>query len=133
MAAAVSDFQAARATHGKWPRRSRRILVLQATPDIIGRLPRRRRQLVVGFAVESDHLVRRARRKLRQKRLDLLLAQHVNGSGAPFGRRRVHAWLLERGGTVEPLGMVTKSQVARALLDKIEALWYGQPDMASST
>ena len=133
MAAAVSDFQSARAVHGKWPRRSRRTLALKATPDILGRLPRRRRQLVVGFAVESDDLVRRARRKLRQKRLDLLLAQRVNGSGAPFGRRRVQAWLLERDGTVEVLGTITKRQVARALLDKIEALWYGQPDMATQT
>ena len=131
MAAAVSDFQAADAVHGKWPRRGRRVLALQATPDIIGRLPRRPRQLVVGFAVESENLVRRARRKLQQKRLDLLLAQRINGSGAPFGRRRVHAWLLERAGSVKPLGTITKRQAARALLDKIEALWYGQPDMAT--
>jgi len=133
MAAAVSDFRAAKAGRGKWPRRGRHTLVLEATPDIIGRLPRRPRQLVVGFSVESNHLVRRARRKLQQKRLDLLLAQYANGLGAPFGRHRVHVWLLERGGTVRPLGTMTKPQVARALLDKIEMLWYGQPERAPRT
>ena len=130
MAAAVSDFRPARLAAGKWTRRGRRVLILRATPDIIGRLPRRRKQLVVGFAVESAHVVRRAQRKLRQKRLDLLLAQQANGSGAPFGRHRVQAWLLARRGPVKPLGKIAKSQVARTLLDKIEALWYGQPERA---
>ena len=127
MAAAVSDFRAARQAAGKWPRRGRQVLALKATPDIIGRLPRRPRQLIVGFAVESADVVRRAKRKLRQKRLDLILAQRANG-GSPFGRHPVQAWLVGRGGTVAPLGKIAKSQVARTLLDKIEALWYGQPE-----
>ena len=126
MAAAVSDFRAAHAARGKWPRRGRHTLVLEATPDILGRLPRRPRQLVVGFAVEAARVVPRAKRKLREKRLDLLIAQYANGS-APFGRHRVRAWLLERGGIVHPMGKVAKRTVARTLLDKIEALWYGQP------
>lgn len=133
MAAAVSDFRAAKAAREKWPRRGRHVLTLEATPDIIGRLPRRPRQLVVGFAVESAQVVRRAKRKLREKRLDLLLAQRANGSGAPFGRHRIHAWLLERGGRVTPLGSIGKPQVARTLLDKIETLWYGQPERALRT
>jgi phosphopantothenoylcysteine decarboxylase/phosphopantothenate--cysteine ligase len=127
MAAAVSDFRAAHVGRGKWPRRGRHTLVLEATPDILSRLPRRPHQVVVGFAVESAQVVARAGRKLREKRCDLLIAQQVNGSGAPFGRHRVQAWLLERGGNVQPLGKVAKRQVARRLLDKIEALWYGQP------
>ena len=127
MAAAVSDFRAAHAARGKWPRRGRHTLVLEATPDIVGRLPRHPHQLVIGFAVESADVVRRAARKLRQKRLDLVFAQKISGSGAPFGRRPVHAWLLSRDGEVRPLGKIAKRQAARALLDKIEALWYGQP------
>ena len=139
MAAAVSDFRSARPAAGKLSRQGRRVLTLTATPDIIGRLPRRRRQLLVGFAVESADVVRRAKRKLRQKRLDLLLAQLapppnrlVGGRGAPFGRHRVQAWLLARSGPVRPLGKITKPQVARTLLDKIEALWYGQPECAQT-
>ncbi|MDP3704006.1 MAG: phosphopantothenoylcysteine decarboxylase [Candidatus Omnitrophota bacterium] len=133
MAAAVSDFRAARPASGKWRRHGRQTLLLRATPDIIGRLPRRPRQLVVGFAVESAHVVQRARQKLQQKRLDLVLAQQANGTGAPFGRHPVQAWLLSRGGEVAPLGTITKPQVARTLLDKIEALWYGQPERARRT
>jgi phosphopantothenoylcysteine synthetase/decarboxylase len=101
-------------------------LRLEATPDIVRRLPRRPGQAVAGFALETDAVLARAARKLREKRLDLLIAQHAGGR-SPFGRRRVRAWLLERGGRVTDLGWAAKPAVARALLDKVEALWYGQP------
>ena len=137
MAAAVSDFRPFRAASAKVRRRTPFTLQLRATPDVLSRLPRRSHQLVVGFALETGRVVVRAQQKLRAKRLDLLLAQHANGAGAPFGRRKVRAWLLERvrahsGGrgrrfeTVTSLGLRSKPDVARVLLDKIEALWYGQ-------
>lgn len=137
MAAAVADFRPIHRVATKWSRHGRRVLALSATPDIVRRLPRRAGQLVVGFGVESTQVVARARRKLRAKRLDLLLAQRVpppkalvggrtNGQGSPFGRHRVSAWLLGSRGSVTSLGTVRKTVVARALLDKIEALCYGQ-------
>ena len=137
MAAAVADFRPAHVAVSKLTRQGRRLLQLEATLDIVARLPRRAGQLVVGFGVESDAILARAARKLRAKRLDLLVAQyvpsptrvaggHANGSGAPFGRHKVHAWLLARGGSVTPLGVSTKPRIARVLLDKVEALWYGQ-------
>ena len=124
MAAAVSDFRPARRSTTKLRRRARLTLALDATPDIIARLPRREGQLVVGFAVESARVALRAAAKLRAKQLDLLLAQRANGTGAPFGRRPVEAWLVGRG-TMTKLGRISKTGVARVLLDKIEALWYG--------
>ena len=126
MAAAVSDFRPVRAASRKLPRRVRHRLTLEATPDIVARLPRHARQVVVGFALETGDVLPRARRKLRAKRLDLLIAQRANGKGSPFGRQAVDAWLLERSGMVTKLGRLSKSKVARALLDKVEGLWYGQ-------
>ena len=122
MAAAVADFRPAHPAALKLPRRKRLTLRLEATPDIVGRLPRRTDQVVTGFAVETGPRLLRAARKLREKRLDLLVAQQILGR-SPFGRRRVRAWLLERGGRVTDLGWAAKPAVARALLDKIEALW----------
>ena len=141
MAAAVADFQPARAAAVKLPRRAAVTLKLRATPDIIARLPRRPQQVVAGFAVETGpSAVSRAQRKLREKRLDVLLAQQAGPSadaggraGAPFGRRKVRAWLLDRSGAVEDLGSLSKQDVARVLLDKVEALWYGQRRLAALT
>ena len=137
MAAAVADYTPVRLVRSKIKRAGRKTLRLRATPDLIGRLPRRKGQLVAGFALETDRAIPRARAKLREKRLDLIVAQRVPppkglvGERAapargPFGRQRVRAWLLERAGAVTPLGRVPKPRIARALLDKLEALWYGQ-------
>ena len=126
MAAAVADFRPARAARAKLPRRAGLALRLEATPDIIARLPRRPGQLVVGFALETHRVVPRATAKLRAKRLDLVLAQRARSADAPFGRRLVDAWLVGRDRTTK-LGRISKARVARVLLDKVEALWYGQP------
>ena len=141
MAAAVADYAPARTARSKLKRAGRTTLRLRATPDLIGRLPRHRGQIIAGFALETERVVPRAKAKLREKRLDLIVAQRVppptrlvGGRAAtalgPFGRQPVHAWLLERAGAVMPLGRLPKPRIARALLDKIEALWYGQHRLA---
>ena len=125
MAAAVADFRAARPSRTKLPRRGTLRLRLEATPDIVARLPRRPGQVIAGFALETGQVLARARRKLRQKRLDVIVAQDA-AAGSPFGRRPVNAWLLAKDGAVQGLGRAGKPAIARALLDKVEALWYGQ-------
>ena len=131
MAAAVCDFQAATPARGKLPRRGTRRLQLRATPDIVASLPRRPGQLIVGFALETAQAFSRAARKLEEKRLDLIVGQTIsvsggNGSGSPFGERPVHAFFLRASGDVTRLGRLSKPALARALLDEIEQLWYGQ-------
>ena len=119
MAAAVCDYQPAQVRPHKLPRRGRLVLSLKATPDIVSSLPRRRGQLVVGFALEGAWALAKAKAKLRQKRLDLLVAQQMN-STSPFGEQAVRAWLLDAQGTVRRLGHVLKPQLAKQLFDAIE-------------
>ena len=127
MAAAVADFRPVRPSRVKLPRAGRRLIALKATPDLLKTLPRQSGQIVVGFALETEQVLDRARRKLREKGVDLLLAQRAGPVKSPFGRTRVRAWLLSREGTIEALGTREKPSISRLLLDKIEALWYGQP------
>lgn len=126
MAAAVADFRAGRPAAKKTARRGRLRLELAATPDIIGSLPRRRGQVVVGFALETGRVVARAKQKLREKRLDLVLAQQANSTGAPFGRQAIRAWLLSHDGIVKDFVTASKTTVARRLFDVIEALWHSK-------
>ncbi len=126
MAAAVCDFRPRRMAPRKLSRRSRLVLRLEATPDLIAGLPRRAGQVRVGFALETGRVLERARRKLRRKRLDLLLAQHASATHRPFGRGSVEAWILDADGRVTRLGRVSKRVVARALLDRTETLWHSR-------
>lgn len=143
MAAAVCDFRPVRISAAKLVRRGRVALRLQATPDIVASLPRRRGQLVVGFALEAEQVRERAARKLTAKRLDLIVGQRLpaqrmkgqaglNGSGSPFGRHRVEAMILHPSGQARELGRVSKPALARVLLDEIEQLWYGQRRQSTS-
>lgn len=130
MAAAVADFTVARPARRKLVREGTVLLRLTATPDIIGGLPRRPGQVVVGFALETDRVLARARAKLVSKRLDLVLAQ--SAARRPFGRRPVLAWLVRANGGCEPMGEASKQVIARTLLDKAERLWYGRNSGSSA-
>jgi len=143
MAAAVADFQPARRSRKKLGRTGTLRLTLTATPDIIGGLPRRPGQVIVGFALETADAKTaqaRAARKLRAKRLDLIVGQSMpqarprqRRGTSPFGRRTVDAFLLGASGEAKRLGQVSKPKLARAILDEIGRLWYGEKDGTSTT
>ncbi len=119
MAAAVCDFEPVRVAERKLARQGTTTLRLRATPDIVGTLPRRSGQIVVGFALETERGFARAHKKLRAKRLDLIVGQHLNGH-RPFGAHPVQAFLLPRVGDARNLGVVSKPRLAKALFDELE-------------
>ncbi len=136
MAAAVCDFRPVKRRPVKLLRHRTRHLALRATPDILGSLPRRLGQLRVGFALETGHAQKHALGKLKTKHLDLIVGQRLpaprrsgqagmNGTEGPFGNRAVNAFFLSPSGRATPLGTVSKTRLARAILDEIERLWYG--------
>ena len=128
MAAAVCDFKPIVRRATKLPRRGRLRLALQATPDIVGSLPRRAGQVRVGFALETGPFARataRSAAKLMAKRLDLIVGETMNGQ-TPFGKHPVQAFLVHRTGEMRRLGMVSKPRLAHAILDEVERLWKNQ-------
>jgi phosphopantothenoylcysteine decarboxylase / phosphopantothenate---cysteine ligase len=124
MAAAVADFRPKRVAEGKL-KKDQGIpeVVLEATPDTLAELGRRRRpdQVLVGFAAETgDHLAG-ARRKLEAKHLDLVVLNHVEGAHSAFGADDADAYLVDAT-TVEELPRAAKAAIAARLLDRVESL-----------
>ncbi|MFM7807799.1 MAG: phosphopantothenoylcysteine decarboxylase, partial [Planctomycetota bacterium] len=76
MAAAVADWRPVATAHGKKRRADGPMTVeLESVPEILGTLPRRAGQFVVGFALEpAQELLESARRKLDRKRADCIVA-----------------------------------------------------------
>ena len=124
MAAAVADFRPARPARGKVPKgRDVRMLALEPTKDILKELPLRRAgQVVVGFAAETGDLVARARGKLRDKSLDLIVANDLTEPGAGFGTDTNRATLLDRAGRCEGLPLMSKHELAHRILDAVLSL-----------
>ena len=94
-------------------------LRLVATPDILAELGRRRKphQVLVGFAAETDDLVRNARVKLRRKNLDLVVANRIGASDEGFASRTNRAVVVRRAGRPVTLPLMTKEVMAGAILD----------------
>lgn len=124
MAAAVADFRPARPARGKVPKgRDVRMLALEPTKDILKELPPRRAgQVVVGFAAETGDLVARARGKLLDKALDLIVANDLTEPGAGFGTDTNRATLLDRAGRCEVLPLMSKHELAHRILDAVLTL-----------
>lgn len=126
MAAAVADFRpkvaATQKVHGI-PE-----LVLEPTPDILAGLAAMNRpgQVLVGFAAETEDAVARARQKLQQKRVDLIVVNDVSAPGAGFDHDTNEVTILGSDGstTVVPLG--SKRQIADAVLDAVVARLHGE-------
>ena len=125
MAAAPADYRpAGAASVGKTKRADGAFsLALEPTPDVLGGTALRRRSgaLVVGFALETGDLVDGARRKLEEKRLDLVVANDATEDGAGPEALTNRVALVTKDG-VEQLPLMGKDDVAEAVLDRVAAL-----------
>ena len=119
MAAAVADYRPRAASGSKMKRNGEAIrLEFVPNPDIVAELgARKRRQIVVGFAAETESLVENARAKLHRKNLDLLVANDVTQEGSGFDVDTNAVTLLDRDGTVTPLPVMSKDAVADRIHD----------------
>jgi phosphopantothenoylcysteine decarboxylase / phosphopantothenate---cysteine ligase len=114
MTAAVSDFRPAQSTSGKMPRLGTLNLELEATEDIVARagMLKRPDQRTVGFSLESEADLGRARRKLMEKRLDLI----VYNPTETIASQRIEPILLYPDGHSEKLPSRPKTDFADILL-----------------
>jgi phosphopantothenoylcysteine decarboxylase/phosphopantothenate--cysteine ligase len=124
MAAAVADFRPKSAADEKLKKaQGPPELVLEPTPDILAALRQLAgRRVIVGFAAETGDPVEEGRRKLRDKGLDLVVANVVGRQGTGFGTDTNEAAILAADGRDEPLRTWTKAELASALADRLAGL-----------
>jgi len=116
MAAAVGDFRAEQVATSKLKRGEGSLQVsLVANPDILAGLShaRRKDQILVGFALETDASLPAAQEKLSKKGVDLLVLNHSQAVGSDTNE----VTLLEPGRDPRPLPSLPKREVARKILD----------------
>ncbi len=124
MAAAVADYHPEKFTAKKIKRGEASIqLKLTPNPDILGELGMRKRgQILIGFAAETEALVANAKIKLRKKNLDLIVANNVTEEGSGFDGDTNVATILDRKGTVHPLPLMSKDDLADRIYDYLLTL-----------
>ena len=127
MAAAPADFRPAAVSGSKIKKEStaRMDLHLVPNPDIISEV--RGNLIKVGFAAESEDLVRNATAKLKKKSLDLIVANNITEAQSGFGTDTNKVTLIDSRGKIEALPLLPKSEVAHKVLDKVVALLSAGP------
>jgi phosphopantothenoylcysteine decarboxylase/phosphopantothenate--cysteine ligase len=124
MSAAVADFRPATAAEAKMKKRDGVLdIALEPTEDILAWMGVNKPagQVLVGFALETDHEMANAREKLERKNLDLLVLNSLRHEGAGFGHDTNRVALLAPGKDPEELPLMQKTDVARVILDRVQA------------
>ena len=122
MAAAVADYspvekapQKIKKGEGEWG------LQLSKTADILKKLGemKKGRQVLVGFALETNNEKENALDKLKRKNADLIVLNSMNDNGAGFGIDTNKVTILSKSGQEWPFGVKSKQEVARDIVDTI--------------
>jgi phosphopantothenoylcysteine decarboxylase/phosphopantothenate--cysteine ligase len=121
MAAAVADYRPTKVHTEKLGRGSGLVIECEPTEDIVAAVARSKRpdQRVVGFSLESDGNIARAREKLSRKRLDMIVYNPIETMNSPT----VRPMLLWADGRTEELPVITKERFGELLIDRATALF----------
>ncbi len=122
MAAAVSDFRFSSSSSQKIKKQTlSESIHLVATADILKKTSKRRTdQFLVGFAAETENIEENALSKLKEKNLDMIVANDVSKGDVGFGSDYNRVTLLFSDGKIRRSGKKSKSEISQMILDEIE-------------
>ena len=122
-AAAVADYAPANAADAKIKKEKQDTLTLELkkTPDILSEVSKRRKkgQLVIGFAAETNDVITYAKIKMGKKDLDMVIANDITKEGAGFNTDTNIATILTRAGGEIELPLMSKRELADRILDEL--------------
>lgn len=126
MCAAVADYAPAEVADRKIKREHSEVPVIHLVknPDIAATLGSRKRpgQILVGFALETDHELDNAAEKLRRKNLDMIVLNSLRDKGAGFGTDTNKVSIIRRDGSREDFGLKPKREVAADIVSSVIGL-----------
>jgi len=123
-AAAVADYRPVQSLSQKLKKTGGEIVLhLEQNPDILVTAARKKgNRQVVGFAAETENVAENARKKLKDKNADLIVANDVTAEGAGFDVDTNVVTLFARDGRDLPLPKLSKREVAHRILDEVVRL-----------
>ncbi|MCM1169241.1 MAG: bifunctional phosphopantothenoylcysteine decarboxylase/phosphopantothenate--cysteine ligase CoaBC [Bacteroides sp.] len=128
LSAAVADYTPAEPSAQKIKKHDDSLHIrLCKTQDILATLGagKKKDQLLVGFALETENELANAQEKLQRKNADLLVLNSLNDRGAGFAQPTNRVTFLDKAGTVLPMPLKSKEEVASDLADRMEEA-YGK-------
>ena len=119
MTAAVADWRPKYSAKRKIKKGGARSIELVENPDILAEIGRlKKKAVVVGFALETENLETNALKKLKDKNLDIIVANRLTRKRNIFGDKTLDVVTIDRFGTLTRIFNKRKSKLAKIILDK---------------
>jgi phosphopantothenoylcysteine decarboxylase / phosphopantothenate---cysteine ligase len=122
LSAAVADYTPVNPSQNKHKRKNEDLqLHLKPTADIAAELGSHKKngQLIVGFALETDHEEENARKKLIAKNLDLIILNSLNSPGAGFQTDTNQIKIIYPDNKITSFELKSKIEVAKDICNSI--------------
>ena len=98
-------------------------LELKPSADILKEMgKRKKKQILVGFSLETEDEIVNSKMKLVEKNLDLIVVNNPNVPGAGFEVDTNQVTIIDKKGKTEKLPLLTKKEVAEKVLDRVSVL-----------
>jgi phosphopantothenoylcysteine decarboxylase/phosphopantothenate--cysteine ligase len=98
-------------------------LALEKNPDILEELGKNKgSRILIGFAAETERLIKNAQDKLKAKNLDLIIANDVSQEGSGFSSDTNQVKIIDQEGTIEDLPLLPKGEVAELILNRLKEM-----------
>jgi len=121
LSAAVADYKPKKVSDKKIKKKDSTLTIeLEKTKDILASLGViKEKQLLVGFALETNNELENAKSKLERKNLDLIVLNSLQDKGAGFGGSTNKVTIISKDGTANAYQLKSKADVAKDLLQEI--------------
>src|SRR5688572_14527 len=127
MAAAVADYAPVKVASTKVKKKSDELVIeLKKTKDILKNLGENKssKQVLVGFALETNNEREYALGKLKNKNADMIVMNSLNDEGAGFGTDTNKITIFDKSGKEFNYELMSKKEVAKNIVDTIIQLYY---------
>ncbi len=120
MSAAVSDWSTDISPHKIKKDGNERVLRLKENPDILKEMGKKKgNRILVGFAAETENIIENGKKKLSEKNLDMVVINDITAPGAGFDADTNAVTVIDRKGRVSELPLMSKTEVAERIIDRI--------------
>lgn len=122
--AAVADFRPAEVSENKIKKTENNSTInLEKTNDILKHIGqnKKKNQIICGFSMETENMIENSKQKLERKNLDMIVCNNLKDEGAGFQCDTNKVTIITKNST-EPLALMSKSEVADEILNRIAAL-----------
>ena len=120
-AAAVADYKPKNVVNQKIKKNDATLTIeLEKIKDILASLGAiKKKQFLIGFALETENEIEHAKQKIQKKNLDLIVLNSLNDHGAGFGKQTNKVTFIDKNFNVEPMALKSKEAVAFDIINKI--------------